>query len=106
MNPKDFEEEFLDTFKDLDKLLRVSGIKSKSFKIENDDDEEPLNPFEDAEEPETYDFNGIIKDETAEEPEIYDFNGIIKEMTEIAESMDEVPSDFVLKWVKDLVNAR
>ncbi len=88
MNPKDFEEDFLDTFKDLDKLLRVSGIKSKSFKTE-DDDEEPLNPFE-----------------TAEEPETYDFNGIIEEMTEIAESMDEVPSDFVLKWVKDLVDAR
>ncbi len=89
MNPKDFEEEFLDTFKDLDKLLRVSGIKSKSFKIDDDDDEEPLNPFE-----------------TAEEPETYDFNGIIKEMTEIAESMDEVPSDFVLKWAKDLANVR
>ena len=93
MNPKDFEEEFLDTFKDLDKFLRVSGIKSKSFKIEDEDDDdediEPLNPFE-----------------TAEEPETYDFNGIIKEMTEIAESMDEVPSDFVLKWAKDLANVR
>ena len=93
MNPKEFEKEFFDTFGDLEELLRVSGIKSRRFKIEDDDDEdedtEPLNPFE-----------------TAEEPETYDFNSIIKEMTEIAESMDEVPSAFVLKWAKDLANAR
>lgn len=89
MNPKEFEKGFFDTFGDLEELLRVSGIKSRSFKIDDDDDTEPLNPFE-----------------TAEEPETYDFNGIIKEMTEIAESMNEVPSDFVLKWAKDLANAR